>query len=231
MSDQRFYEIEATLAALTAGVKDLNAQGSPETLLDHIPDDKAGELNRLLVGLFSDLPPQNIAITPDVQLPQGMKDFGMRIGRTTKPGETLPAKMRFFRVSPSWQSLSINLIGLGLAIALVSPTAVVPALNIVKTCFDGLVTLERDNDADAMTCFEAVIRWRVENAQEDATLWPTLPEIIAQFDSLPNNNILDREKTLTALKRLEKLGIVTVAKWAATAGDMDQENNQWKTVF
>lgn len=230
MSDQRFFEIETALAAVSAGAKQINAPVESETLIEGMSIESRETLNTILLDLFLGLPAQNVSVTPDVQVPQAMRDFGLRIFGIRKPGESLPTTMRFLRVSASWPTVAINLIGLSIALTLASPTAIVPALMIIKTCFDNLVKLERDNDKDAMHCYESIVRWRADNCRIDAAEWPTLDGIASQSAQLPSEKALDAQRTQAALKRLEALGLVSVVKWGSAGGDLEDRGNKWKTI-
>lgn len=229
MSDQRFFEIEAAVDAVVHGAQQINSLVSPDTLIDQMSAKNRSELNDRLVALFSSLPSTLVQVTEDEPTPKALKSYEMRLGRSTKPGSPLPDKMRFFRVKPAWQTLAINVIALGIAVAIASPAGVVPALTIVKTCFDNLVTLERDGDQDSMLCYEAIVRWKMANVTSPSDA--TARQIAEQCAELPGNVDLDPARTLAALKRLEELGLLTVSKWGGSAGNLDEENNQWKTTI
>jgi len=231
MSDQRFFEIETALAAVSAGAKRINAPVSSEALIEGMSIESREALNAILLDLFLDLPPQNVSVTSDAKIPQAMRDFGLRIGSIRKSGESLPTTMRFLRVKASWLTVTINLIGLSIAFTLASPTAVVPALTIIKTCFDNLVKLERDSDEDAMRCYESIVRWRAENSGIDAVEWPTLDGIVSQCARLSSETALDVQRAQAALIRLEGLGLVSVVKWGGAGGALEDRGNKWKTIL
>jgi hypothetical protein len=218
--DQSFFEAEALEAVIVSSVDRLQLKINPEEILNRLDDEQKAELNRLFVELFEGQP--NASISDEIGAGGQARLFALRLHRS---GGDAPNKMRFFKVKSAWNTLAINLVGFVISIAALQPSAVVPALNIVKSVYDNLVTLKSPDDDVAMKLFESLIKLRAVAATE---LGNSNSAISAA--KLINELGVSKDDVFIALGRLKELGLIE-PEWAALVGDIKNPGNNWKPIF
>ena len=146
--------------------------------------------------------------------------FGLRF-RTQRDKETgEPIRMRFFRVRQSWKGLALSLAAMAWSI-LRQTLPVFPALGIIKTIWDNLVTLDHEKDATAIHTYEALLKAKKKLGKSKD--WPTTAMVSGELTA--------EVSAVDGLVALLQHGVIDIDRWAAAADAYNEPGNRWKITW
>jgi hypothetical protein len=221
MQQQSFYETETLSTLLNSGLYRLGLPPSYfEKIANRISDEDAAKLNKEMVEILKTLPPSAIEMEEDDPPPDNdSSKLSSRIWRQAN-AKKQPTKMLFFRIKDAGPAVAIGLAGFAIALATLSPAAITSGMQTVKAVYDNVVTLKSPEDDDAMSVYDALLKWAA--AQVDSTASGIRAADIGKFDG-PNE-----DQALKGLKRLKDLGLAEVTVWGDSGGDLNDGDNLWR---
>ena len=189
-----------------------------------IKDQGAEDLNAALIELIRGLPRSSVEISEEYP-PPAPRTAGLKLQLRRSHGpDGRPNKMLFIRVKDAAPVVGISLVALAIAVAMLSPAAIAPALTTVKGVYDNVVLLKSPADDDAMQAYEILLRHAAEHFVEDTTTAYAGITIV----QLSECGGPSPERARTALKRLKEVGLAEVAAWGNASGDLDHDGNRWR---
>ncbi|WP_213775270.1 hypothetical protein [Bradyrhizobium sp. dw_78] len=225
MPEQSFFETEALLTLLNAASSRLGISASDlQNITDEISDQDATRLNGELVEILKLLP--STAIEMEEELPPPGIDqsrLSFRIWRQTN-SDRQPNKMLFIRVKDAAPTVGIGLVGLVLALATLSPSAITSGMSTVKGVYDNFVKLKSPEDDDAMSIYDALLKCAATITVE--TEQPSVSGVKAA--ELADFGGPSGDRAAKALKRLKDLSLAEVAAWGDSGGDLAHPDNLWR---
>jgi hypothetical protein len=225
MSGYSFFETEALPVSLRVALARSAASASlVEKVEAAIKDHGAQDLNSALIEVIRSLP-SSIVETSDEYPPPAPRAVGLRLQLRRSHGpDGRPNKMLFIRFKDAAPVVGISLVALAIAVAMLSPAAIAPALTTVKGVYDNVVLLKSPADDDAMQAYEVLLRDAAEHVVDHTTTaytGITIAQVLEFGGPSP-------ERVRTALKRLKEVGLAEVAAWGDAAGDLGHDGNRWR---
>jgi hypothetical protein len=227
MNQKAVYEVElldyAIANALAIVAPDLNAQ----SLQESIRVDLAAEITRQLVQVLDN--ESFTAVSTRIanqRAPAAASGYGLRLRAEYKDGQ--PESMTSYRLTDSWQSTALSLLGLAIALATQSHTGpIVPSASIVLNSWKQLVTLRKPANALEIDTYEALTAAVARLSMR--TLSAKQPTAVEVFDSRLEGSVMSTvADAIDGLKRLKELNLVEVASWGRNASDYANELNRWQ---
>jgi len=226
MDERIFFESETLIDSLVDGLKTIDVEIAPEELLNILQEKQADALNDSLVELFRDpMLGEHVETVDNVEPPGIPRGFGSLLRKSVKEGRI--ARMTFFRVKPSWETSAISLIGIGLGLAFLSPTAIVPGVGLIRNVWKNLITLRRPEDSRAIDTYEALLKAQVLHKEGTRinVYYPTVRDIHEA------SGVLEERAIVLGLAQLKDLKLVEVKKWGGQSWDYEHPENRWYQVF
>jgi len=227
MNQKAVYEVELLDYALSNASAIVAPTLDTRSLQESIPVDLAAELTRQLVAVLED--ESFTAVSTRIanqRAPAPASGYGLRLRAKYKDGQ--PESMTFYRITDSWQSTALSLVGLAIALATQShPGPIVPSASLVLNSWKQLVTLRKPADALEIDTYEALTAALAKLSMR--TLSAKQPTALEVFDSRPEGSVLPTARdAIDGLKRLKELNLVEVASWGRNSGDYANELNRWQ---
>jgi hypothetical protein len=184
----------------------------------------ADELCSAALQVLREANPSNVDFS-SADAPSGSLDSLAARIVNKRAADGKPARMDFIKIKDASLTLGISLVTLSVALMMLSPTAIGPALNGLKGLYDNWVTLKDAKDEDAMTAYDALLRHAAKTVAEPVP-GGNYERPVVKADDLPDLGGPPSERCLRALKRLKDVGLAEVVVWGPN-GDLDDPENLW----
>lgn len=184
----------------------------------------ADELCNAALQVLREANPSNVDFS-SANTPSGSMDsLAARIVNKRK-ADGKPARMDFIKIKDASLTLGISLATLSVALMMLSPTAIGPALNGLKSLYDNWVTLKDAKDEDAMAAYDALLRHAANTVAQSVPVGNYERPLVKAAD-LPELGGPPSERCHKALKRLVDVGLAEVVVWGPD-GDLNDPENLW----
>ncbi len=227
MKEFVLFEDEALDHTLVNGAQGIGLNLDARLIEEALPVELGAILTRQIIQVieapsFTEIV-QRIQNQPPPNKPEG---YQSRVWARYREGRT--ESMTFYRIKDSWQSHCLSLAGLAIALSLTAtPSAIVPAANLLLTTWNNLVILRRPDDALMLDTYEALIKAQAALLSRGAIVKdPDVEDICREIQS--GVSLISCEEVLEALKNLRERGLVEVSYWGHHSGDYADMENRWR---
>jgi hypothetical protein len=227
MNQKAVYEVELLDYAISNASAIVAPNLDTRALQESMPVSLASEIIQQLAQVLDDQSFTALATRIAGQrAPAPASGYGLRLQADYKDGQ--PESMTFYRITDSWQSTALSLLGLAIALATHSHTGpIVPSAGIVLNSWKQLVRLRKPADALEIDTYEALTAALARLSMR--TLSAKQPTALEVFDSRREGSVLSTIRdVIDGLKRLKQLSLVEVSSWGGNSGDDANESNRWQ---
>ena len=227
MKHKAVYEVELIDYAVTNALEIVAPDVDTQSFQESMRVDLAAEITRQLVEVLEDESfTAVITRIANQRTPAAVSGYGLRLRAEYRNGQ--PESMTFYRITDSWQSTALSLIGLAIALATQSHTGpIVPSASIVLNSWKQLVTLKKPAHALEIDTYEALTAALARLSMR--TLSAKQPTAIEVFDSRLEESVMSTAAdAIDGLKRLKELNLVEVTSWGRNSSDYANESNRWQ---